>query len=383
MRAPRAAKFIVGVSVCVSAFVSACSGRERPGVLTDWDAGDKLDTGSYRPRDAVPIRNPDVSCGGTSMTLTRRRATAILLIDRSGSMNQQTTDGQVKWSALLDALRGVLPRVENTVAMGLGMFPLPAARDAPNVPATACSVPARLAIEPGYRTANSILETLRADYPLGATPTAAALELARRWYQSAPDLNSERYVILATDGAPNCNADVQWQGCRCTSPTPAVCSDGTVWAPINCLDGDRTVAAVSALRAMGIITIVIGLNGVQDYGDVLDAMASAGGQPRPMPPRYYSAATAPELAQGFAEVTSSIVECRFQLDHAPPDPNLVDVRLDGRSLVFDTSQRDGWNWSGDGYREIRFFGPTCESVRWATGGSQLVAAFGCPAPVPP
>ncbi len=365
------------------AALCACSGKERPDILDDWDAGLEADTGMYRRPDAIPIRNSDVSCGGTAMTLTRRRATAVLLIDRSGSMAQQTTDGQVKWTALLNALRAVLPRVESNLAVGLAVFPQPAARDAPDVPATSCAVSARLAVEPAYRTGNAILQALGANLPLGATPTYAALDVARRWYQSVPDLDGERYVILATDGAPNCNEGVEQEGCRCTSPNPVVCTQNNVWGPINCLDGDRTVAAVQALHTAGIATYVIGLNGVQDYGDVLDAMAAAGGRPRPTPPRYYSAATATELVSEFSQVTSSLVECRFHLDHAPPDPNLVDVRLDGTSLIHDTGQLDGWDWSGDGHREIRFYGRTCDTVRSASGGSQLVAAFGCPAPVPP
>lgn len=62
---------------------------------------------------------------------------------------------------------------------------------------------------------------------------------------------------------------------------------------------------------------------------------------------------------------------------------LVDLRLDGQSLIDDVRQIDGWDWATGAHREIRFHGRTCDRVRAATGGSRLVAAFGCPAPVPP
>jgi len=153
--------------------------------------------------------------------------------------------------------------------------------------------------------------------------------------------------------------------------------------PLQCLDGERTTSMIDALRADGVGTYVLGLNGVQDYASILDTMAVAGGHPRPASPRFYSASSSSELASQFESVTSALVECRFVLDGPPPDPTLVDVRLDGASLVHDVREADGWNWSGDAHREIRFFGHTCEAVRAATGGSRLVAAFGCPAPVPP
>ena len=67
----------------------------------------------FHPPDAIPIRNADVSCGGTAASLTRRRVTAILVIDRSGSMADRGSDGTPKWEALLRSLRAVLPRVDS------------------------------------------------------------------------------------------------------------------------------------------------------------------------------------------------------------------------------------------------------------------------------
>ena len=40
---------------------------------------------------------PDAVCGGLTVALTRRNATVVLVIDRSGSMGDPTTDGRVKW----------------------------------------------------------------------------------------------------------------------------------------------------------------------------------------------------------------------------------------------------------------------------------------------
>ncbi|MDB4929324.1 MAG: CglB [Myxococcaceae bacterium] len=337
----------------------------------------KDDFGSFRQPDAIPIRNADVSCGGTAASLTRRHATALLLIDRSGSMLDRDTAGMPKWQALLQSLHQVLPLVDSDLSLGLITFPT-GRPDAGLTAASSCEVSTALEVEPALGGADRILRLLDADGPNGNTPTFSALDAAGRWFTSQPDLQGERYVILATDGGPNCNPGLA-AGCRCTAPSCVAPN----FSPQSCLDGDRTVRLIEALRRGGVQTYVVGLEGVEEFVDVLDAMAVAGGRPRTATPRYYSARSAEELVREFGVVTSAVVGCSFRLDAPPPDPTLVDLRLDGQSLVYDVRQVDGWDWATEEHREIRFHGRTCDLVRAATGGSRLVAAFGCPAPVPP
>ena len=338
----------------------------------------------FHPPDAIPTRNADVWCGGTAMSLTRRRVTAVLVIDRSGSMQEAGTDGMSKWTALLSTLRTVLPRIETQVSLGMLSFPDAPPSDAgvgqPNI--HMCSVTSRLLVEPARLTATPILNTLALSPPNnGDTPTYDALRVVEQYFRAAPDQDSERYVILATDGAPNCLPVPP--GCRCMGGTSMMCGAPMMYSANGCLDADRTVGMIQVLHTFGIGTYVLGLNGVQSEGAVLDAMADAGGHPRAGSPRYYSASSADDLAQQFSTVTTAILECRFALDAAPTDPTLVDVRLDGTRLQFDAQRTDGWNWTDDTHREIRFFGRTCDLVRESSGGSRLIAAFGCPALVPP
>ena len=70
--------------------------------------------------------------------------------------------------------------------------------------------------------------------------------------------------------------------------------------------------------------------------------------------------------QEFTLVTTAVVGCRFRLDAPPPDPTLVDVRLDGTSLVYDVREMDGWDWATDEHREIRKSLPDtkAKSTRW-------------------
>ena len=335
----------------------------------------------FHAPDAIPVRNADVFCGGTAMSLTRRRVTAVLVIDRSGSMQQAGTDGTPKWTALLSTLRTVLPRIETQVSLGMMSFPDAPPADAGMPRGDSCGVSTHLAIEPARLTAVPILNDLGLTSPNGNTPTYEALRVVERYFRAAPDQDSERYVILATDGAPNCIPLPP--GCRCMGGTSMMCGPPMQFSTNGCLDADRTVGMIQVLRGEGVGTYVLGLNGVESEGAVLDAMADAGGHARAASPRYYSAASSDDLAREFATVTTSILECRFALDGPPPDPSLVDVRLDGTRLVFDVQRSDGWNWTDDTHREIRFYGRTCDLVRDSNGGSRLIAAFGCPALVPP
>lgn len=100
----------------MAAISLGCSGGSRPPALGGYD----LDAGADESlvsvvRDAIPLREMP-SCGGTAMSLTRRRASAILVIDRSGSMVENTLDGVRKWTALLAALDRALPRIERNVS---------------------------------------------------------------------------------------------------------------------------------------------------------------------------------------------------------------------------------------------------------------------------
>lgn len=372
----------VGWLPMILAACAACDGGAgRPGYLSD-DAA-VADNGALVTvrGDARSVR-PMSSCGGMSTSLAQRRVTAMLVIDRSGSMADATDDGYQKWASMVSALREVLPRVDDAIDLGLVVFPR--VGDTTGTLAASCAVGGATDLSPRRHQAATVLSVLDATSPGGSTPTYAGLDVAARRLLEAPDRTGELALILATDGAPNCNAALDRATCRCTSAVGR-CADASVdVGSVNCLDDDRTVRAIASLRAtQGVSTYVIGLNGAEGFADVLDAMALAGGHPRAEAPRYFSASTADELVREFQRVTTGLVDCRWRLDQTPPDPALVDVRLDGRSVFYDVSHRDGWDWTDGTHQEIRFYGTACVEVQNASGGSRLAAAFGCPAPTPP
>lgn len=336
-----------------------------------------------------PVR-PDVflpdgalRCGGMVRGLSQSRAQVLLVVDRSGSMNELTSDSVRKWSALSSGLRAVLPRVEDRLALGLLFFP---AVTATAMSATsACMVGGTLAVEPAFGNADDIFDAISRTSPLGSTPTASALDRAAALLESIPDETGRRYLLLATDGAPNCNPGLNATTCRCTSGTTNCRRSTDPDASYGCLDDDRTLATLRRLASRGIQTFVMGLSGAGSFTDVLDAMAVAGGRPRSGSPRYYSAESSSGITAALSAITSGVADCFFDLDMAPPDPELVDVRIGATSIGRDPSRRNGWYWSeGSDNRRIEFYGAACDRVRTASGGEPLVAAFGCQAaPAPP
>ncbi len=362
---------------------AGCGGSDIPPVFhgLGFDAG----LGA-RTTDVSPVgreRPMFGSCGGTAVSLRQGRSTVMLVIDRSGSMGSATTDAVMtsRWNALLTSLRNVLPRIDETISLGLVLFPRPGSGSSSSA---ACGVQPTPQVPVGARNAAAVLQALNNTQPQGATPTNEGVEVGAQYLLATPDRVGDLFLVLATDGGPNCNAALDPATCRCSGADSA-CRMNTLGA-LNCLDRERVVATVQRFAQRGVRTFVLGLNGSQDFADVLDAMAVAGGRPRPNAPvgqRYYAVGSADELAQALTGITSALANCRFVLDSSPPDPMLVDLRIDGRSIIRDPSRMDGWDWSDDQNRVIEFFGPTCDFVRSASGGSQLIAAFGCPAPTPP
>lgn len=367
------------LTLAASALVaSGCADHARPGTQHNVDTAD-----AARVPDALPLPDrPTSRCGGTRVNLTQQRAEVVLVIDRSGSMAEADVEGNRKWPTLVAVLHDLLPRVEDSVALGLVLFP--SAQPLMGGGGQVCGTPASLETAPAFRNSGALLGVLDTASPGGGTPTHDALALAAQHFEHSPDPLGRRYVVLATDGAPNCNLALDPATCVCAGPPGTCTPSSSRTGPItNCLDDARTIEAIRALTARGVETFVVGLLGVESFASVLDAMAVAGGRPRASAPRYYSADNRAELTGALRGITTSLLDCRFRLDAPPPDPNLVDVRLGAMSIPRDVAHRNGWDWSDDSHTELSFHGPTCEQVRGASGGEVLAAAFGCPATVPP
>jgi hypothetical protein len=181
-------------------------------------------------------------------------------------------------------------------------------------------------------------------------------------------------VVLVTDGAPNCNADLSCSasGCipniegltaggldcreavNCCAPTPE-----NPRANLSCVDDQASLDAVTALSDAGISTFVVGMPGSEPYVGLLDALAEAGGTARAGSPKYYSVVDTEELEASLKAIAASVaISCELPLDYEPPDPDYVNVYFDGELIQYDPT--DGWEWTAEGHVAIR--GTACEQL---------------------
>ncbi len=287
----------------------------------------------------------------------------MFVLDRSGSMDFSLTSNgpppaaePTRWITLRDSLAQAIVPFSGQIAMGARFFP---ARTADGFdPVAACvQDPIGLAIAPALGNANAILDTFGATAPVGGTPTAVAIDLATAQIASGRGL--ARAMVVATDGAPNCNTALDRRTCECTSIDPSSCFNSPTGAS-NCLDDVRSVAAIQRAVALGIPVYVVGIGVTASFAGTLDAMAIAGSRPRAATPRYYPAETPAELTQAFTVVRDSVARCSYITPSSPTDPDAITVTVGGAAVARDATRVDGWDWIDQSYGYLQLFGPTCD-----------------------
>ena len=260
-----------------------------------------------------------------------------------------------RWEGVSNAITSVTAQLQMRVAFGLAVFP---ALDSPE-----CGT-ASLVVEPSFENAPNIATVLDDFYtePLGATPTAAALQEVRTWHIDHPP-TLPRAVLLATDGGPNCNATLDPSTCVCSSGVDT--TDCAVsLEPLLCLDDGNAISAVTALRAQGLDTYVIGIPGVENFGDVLDAMAEAGGTNR-----YYLARDTGTLEAAVGDIGRRAGGCSIEVS-ADDVGDLsraarLELTIDGEPIAADPLHEDGF--AVVDATHVDLYGAACEA--WLTTGA--------------
>lgn len=326
------------------------------------DAG--MDGGLDAGIDAGPLM-----CEDRHLVLLRRRAEVYFAVDSSGSMLEtfEGTDAidvmDSRWYVLRQSLAGALAIHGDDMSAGALFFPdiLPEPED------DGCQLIPGLdvAVAPNNGAA-IIAEFERRGFPVGGTPTAAALDTIRREIMRRGPSEVTQTVVLATDGAPNCNADppIPPPRCFCTHPNPDVCMQRR---PQNCLDDRAAIAAVTALADVGVPVYVIGLTdpvSAPILGRVLDDMAVAGGRARPegSDQRYYDIRNAAELSDTLQQITDSVSRCTLYLDAGAEIRDDDVLRMGGRTIERDPTHTDGWDLTDPRRGEVTLYGAACEAL---------------------
>jgi hypothetical protein len=375
------AAFAVGIA-------AGCGTSDRPPAPSPLvtDAGETSGFTATAPVVQSCNLGPDGGvCACADEPLVGDPPTLYFVLDRSASMTESG-----KWPTIIQVLGQLVIALGPRAKIGAAVFPDPADQDSctPGREVFAPEQGDAPAGTPG-RTETAFLTTLGHIGANGGTPTAATLRnlLANR-LRSLP---GKTYVILATDGGPNCNdgamCDVSSCGpniehvtADCPPAGPNNCCSTNQLGPELCLDAEPTEAAVTAIAAAGIPVYVVGVPGSAPYAALLDRLAMEGGTPRGgAAHQYYAVDSADQSAFSAAifgiaaKITGS---CTLTLSQAPPDPTLVNVFLDEEPLPQGADDAGGANWTIDG-TTVTLLGPSCQKVLGGTVVDVRVVA-GCP-----
>jgi len=375
-----------------------CSGRgERPPYAT---AHYNVGTGgtdfnvANASKCGPPV--PDAGlCGNQILPTQQDRPNLYFVIDASGSM-ADTFDGvNTKYTAAVSAIVNVLEIIGHRVSYGAALFPVGDVSIGDN-----CGLPGSeiFKTQPGDSVICAINgkvgdvlggfhELLNLHRPGGGTPLSATLTNLK---STLKDLSGKTAVILATDGAPNCNPNATCDASLCETnlaggyflsngtpcAAPVNCCDEAVvpGGSTSCVDNVATNAALADLKNAGIPTYVIGLPGiVNTLAAVLDSMAVAGGTARSGYPRYYEVTDSQSLADALRTIATQIaVSCTISLAEAPPNWGQVNVYLDSEEVP--QSIDDGWQQIDNQTLEI--IGTYCATLQ--TGNVyQVQVTAGC------
>ena len=353
-------------AIACSVFALGCPELSRQGSDSPDDAG------AHRVELAIPVRG-------------RVRPYLMLVVDKSGSMNDSASaeSTTTKWddlvAAFADPSSGFLTTSRDQLHFGLTLFPSSMACD-----------PGRIVVPLStYRhNADQVVSRLASTVPEGGTPTSLSLQVAAtdpRLVDAEPE--HPRFVMLLTDGVPNCNPSPENQArCDICNADPSTCFDlsqngcaptfGTdpiepcaIWEEASkgsaCLDETGLVETIAGLRRSGIFTFVIGFgDALGTEGErTLNAAAEAGGAARDGVTKYYKASAGIELRSALDMIAESMyLPCWLRLDPPPANEDVAVALYDFGTATL-TLLTKGVDWAfrqSSGLEEIELRGSTCD-----------------------
>ena len=210
----------------------------------------------------------------------------------------------------------------------------------------------------------------------------------------------DAYILLLTDGLPNCNASlastVGTAACVCTLSSDQDCVDAQPKG-IGCLDDAATVNVISELKSVqNITTVVLGFGAdtaAPAAASTLQQMALAGGfAPRPCPNKkdncgptnpcdlatglcskqYYEATDSASLAEALDQIYAGVgaKACVVPLTVVPANQDLISVLVNGSPVL---SGPDTWVYQpvDGGTPTLTFVGSLCTEIQASSKANPL------------
>jgi Mg-chelatase subunit ChlD len=289
------------------------------------------------------------SCHNEGMIrIAQRAADILILFDRSGSMDAGFGSSS-RYQSVAELLTNLVWSYQHRVHFGY--LEMPGRSGCESQAVGCCASPPVVDVAPD--NAQAIAEAIAQGGPVdGNTPTAAALLQAKIYFDSLDDGVENRYLLLVTDGVPNCTlSGLLSKGDSATAPA--------------CLDA---LAEVQGLVGAGVKVIVLSV-GAESYTDssvagCLDVLAHAGGAAvSPGSPGYYSAEDPLQLRLSIEQIFGALARpsCDLGLPSLKDEKSIV-VYLDDSAIPRDLP--DGWSFdSALTPPRIQLTGAYCDRIR--------------------
>jgi hypothetical protein len=298
-------------------------------------SGDNGDLDPLNPPDSPFGDNPfpdDGTCGDVNVVVSGITPTVQLLIDQSGSMDEDFAGGN-RWDAVYSTLmgnNGVVPSLQTDVRFGLTLY---TSFDGNN----GGQCPVLTEVDPALDNFDAMNQRFAPAGPESDTPTGESiLATANRLKNLQAD--GPKIIVLGTDGEPD----------TCEEPNP---QNG---------QGESIAAAQQAFND-GIRTFVISV-GDEVGEDHLQDMANAGvGLPIGGTENadYFVALNPQELVNAFRSIVGGVQGCVFtmngEVDPAKAAQGLV--ALDGNALSF------GSDWRLLDSKTFEILGGACDIIQ--------------------
>jgi hypothetical protein len=293
----------------------------------------------------VGLGTGGASCGQSSVPVMPEPPDILIVQDKSLSMDQDSTGancntaGCSKWSQVSAAMNTVVMGTQATVNWGLVFFGsdnMCGVNTTPNVPIAANNY---TAVSGAYA----------ANQPSSYTPTESAINAAVAYMKTVNDTNP-KYLLLATDGLPNCK------------PGDRNVTDD---------DSPGATTAVMNAAAAGFNTFVVGIGNTMGE-TTLNGFAMAGGEPQTGSAdgnSFYEVNSTADLVTALNKIVGIVASCTIPLTGVPPNLTNVAVSVDdasGTPTKVPQDPANGWSYTGTSMTTIQLNGSYCDSIKNGT-----------------
>lgn len=296
------------------------------------------------------------TCGVTANPVMPSPPDVLIVQDKSGSMDNDDQDmgcngnrtggcgANSKWSQLTTALSNVITATDTVVNWGLKYFSDDGNCNASNAPV----------VPVAPMSGAAVVRSIQGNRPGGYTPTRDGITYGAQYLGTLKDTNP-KFLLLATDGLPNCPS-----GCA-ANPNGMMCT--TTDNPSEDMMAEMAVAMAAS---MGYPTFVIGIGNVQSAQNTLNQLAIAGGEAQKgAATSYYAATDEATLEAALMAIVGNVASCQITLPADAVGQTNVAVSVNdssGKATKVPQDNTNGWSFVNNGMG-IQLNGSYCDGVK--------------------